>query len=61
MVPYCQTLPDTPCSIALTLQLTLYRLNRGTNLVACLCVKNKSRVEQNGHVIRAHDAHDAAS
>ena len=28
-------LPDTLCSIALTLVLTLYKLHRGTNLVAC--------------------------
>ena len=30
MVPYCQNLPDTPCSVALTIELTRYKLNRGT-------------------------------
>ena len=56
MVPYCQNLPDTPYRVALTLELTIYKLNRGTKLVACLSIKNKPQVEQNGHVIRAHDA-----
>ena len=30
MVPYCQNLPDTPCSTALTLDLTVHKLNKGS-------------------------------
>ena len=37
MVPYCQNLPDTPCSTALTLDLTVHKLNKvSAKLVACL-------------------------
>ena len=46
MVPYGQkNLPNTPRSTALTLDLTLYNLRRGTKLVACL--SNKRDHEHN--------------